>query len=423
MNLEKNLKYISANWNSYREHCISTNKFGNQVLVEKLDHNINKTIKDNLPELLRLTIKDSSRYLIKGSVAQGNLSVAPWVCVMDKNITSDTKEGWYVVYLISRNAKYIYLSLMLATHQFADNLDNEKSIKHSKKSLKKISNSSEKLKNLFKIHNPFPGNDQIDLLENSYDEDYLRPVTGTSKYLAESYEKGTIFFKRYDFSSSDAMDKITNDILENDLNIMLDCYRNIAADPQSKNIEFLSESYLEIKDDLDFDYELKELELNKIPHNDPKNDNIGKKSTKRSKSRRSKNSHRTGVLGENHVQEYEYKKLCKLNRKDLAKKIEMHCHKKEYPGYDITSYDSEGNKIFIEVKSTLGTKIDSFIMTSNEWKGAEREKQKYFIYLVNNIRQGRPKIFGIINNPYAQWNDKYLSKKIASYEISLYMEN
>ena len=63
-------------------------------------------------------------------------------------------------------------------------------------------------------------------------------------------------------------------------------------------------------------------------------------------------SKKIGLAGELYVYQYEYDKLKKLNKDDLANKIIKHFEIYEYPGWDITSFDKDGNKIFIEVKST-----------------------------------------------------------------------
>ena len=44
----------------------------------------------------------------------------------------------------------------------------------------------------------------------------------------------------------------------------------------------------------------------------------------------------------------EYQNLKSVGREDLAKKIKKHYEINEYPGWDITSYDKDGNEIFIE---------------------------------------------------------------------------
>lgn len=48
-------------------------------------------------------------------------------------------------------------------------------------------------------------------------------------------------------------------------------------------------------------------------------------------------------------------------------------------------YDSKGNKIYIEVKTTLGSERSGFYITSNELLKSEQEKENYFLYRVYNF--------------------------------------
>ena len=50
----------------------------------------------------------------------GNISAAPWLTVMDKSITESATEGFYVVYLFSRSAKKLYLSIGIGATQFQE---------------------------------------------------------------------------------------------------------------------------------------------------------------------------------------------------------------------------------------------------------------------------------------------------------------
>ena len=89
----------------------------------------------------------------------------------------------------------------------------------------------------------------------------------------------------------------------------------------------------------------------------------------------------------------------KLNKEDLAKKIQRHYANNEYPGWDITSYNEQGEEIYIEVKSTSGKIINSVEITENEWRAASTNYNKYYIYLVNNALTKDIKIIEKINNP------------------------
>ena len=118
-----------------------------------------------------------------------------------------------------------------------------------------------------------------------------------------------------------------------------------------------------------------------------------------------------------YVYQYEYDKLKKLNKDDLANKIIKHFEIYEYPGWDITSFDKDGNKIFIEVKSTKGTSINQIEITSNEWDAAIKKKDNYYIYLVNNALNDKVKIFEKINNPAKLVDDKKIEISTSVFEL------
>ena len=96
---------------------------------------------------------------------------------------------------------------------------------------------------------------------------------------------------------------------------------------------------------------------------------------------------------------YECRKLKNIGDKNLIDKIIEHYEIHETPGWDITSFDEKGNEIFIEVKSTKGSKINQLEITSNEWNAAVKQKEKYYIYLVSNVFKNNVKI-EILKNPY-----------------------
>lgn len=74
-------------------------------------------------------------------------------------------------------------------------------------------------------------------------------------------------------------------------------------------------------------------------------------------------------------------------------------------GYDILSYDTDGNEMFIEVKSI---KNDSFFWSENEIATSKEYKNDYYIYLVLFGNNKPIKIKKIIKNPY----DKIFIKKL-----------
>ena len=61
----------------------------------------------------------------------------------------------------------------------------------------------------------------------------------------------------------------------------------------------------------------------------------------------------TGIAGEDYVYDYEVDYLKRNGRKDLAKLVVKQCEdKSSFPGYDIKSFNLDGEEIYIEVKSS-----------------------------------------------------------------------
>ena len=54
-------------------------------------------------------------------------------------------------------------------------------------------------------------------------------------------------------------------------------------------------------------------------------------------------------------------------------------------GYDILSYDENGNEMFIEVKTTIGDENTSFFISANELEKSKLYADKYYLYRVYNF--------------------------------------
>ncbi len=97
---------------------------------------------------------------------------------------------------------------------------------------------------------------------------------------------------------------------------------------------------------------------------------------------------RIGDLGELWVMKYEIEKLRKANKHNLIDSIK-HTSKDEGDGtgFDIQSFDTNGNKIFIEVKTTKGRQNSTFFVTQNELERSKVEQDKYFLYRLFNYNE------------------------------------
>jgi hypothetical protein len=73
-------------------------------------------------------------------------------------------------------------------------------------------------------------------------------------------------------------------------------------------------------------------------------------------------------------------------------------HKQQAIGYDIFSKTKDETERYVEVKHFRG-EPGTFELTPHEWKKAEIEKDKYFVYVVSGLKEGCTPTIQIIQNP------------------------
>ena len=162
MSLSKILKEISENWIDYRNHCIDTSKDGYKIRKVKQDHKIFDLVKTDWEKTVSNQV-NQKKYKVETSLGLGNISAAPWLVVMDRSITESATEGFYVVYLFSRSAKKLYLSIGIGATQF------QRIYGTTNLCLEKIDEGRAKFLNLFKKYEPENTINKIDLLEDDLD--------------------------------------------------------------------------------------------------------------------------------------------------------------------------------------------------------------------------------------------------------------
>ena len=97
---------------------------------------------------------------------------------------------------------------------------------------------------------------------------------------------------------------------------------------------------------------------------------------------------RIGDLGERWVLKKEIEYLSENGKSKLAKQVK-HVAKDQGDGlgFDILSFDLDGNEKYIEVKTTRGNLNSTFYITRNELERSKIEKDKYFLYRVYNYNE------------------------------------
>lgn len=128
----------------------------------------------------------------------------------------------------------------------------------------------------------------------------------------------------------------------------------------------------------------------------------------------SKNKAALGERGEYIVCLYEAKKL---KAEKIRKRPVQVSLKDDSLGYDILSYDVNGDPLYIEVKSTNSSPKDfRFYFSANELKTALTLGKEYHVYIVFKPNSSRPKIFDL-GNPFLE--DGKITLIPVSYKIHL----
>jgi len=84
-----------------------------------------------------------------------------------------------------------------------------------------------------------------------------------------------------------------------------------------------------------------------------------------------------GDAGEEIVRKYEVEKLQRFKLNDLAEKVEKRL---DGVGYDIQSYNEQGEEVHIEVKTTQRGKDEPFYMSLNEREFLKQYPENYFLF-------------------------------------------
>jgi len=152
---------------------------------------------------------------------------------------------------------------------------------------------------------------------------------------------------------------------------------------------------------------------------------LSKKERKRSLSKtklidfekENKKHRRLGERGEVIVLNVE-RDFLKEKDKALAKRIRQISKENTSAGYDILSFEEDGQNKYIEVKSTNNSPSSTvnFLITSNEYEKA-KELKNYYIYIVFNVKSEKPKIWRL-RNPFSL-QDKGLTLTPISFRVEI----
>ncbi len=374
-------------------------------LYDELVHEIPMAIRSVFPFRKDLTAK--------GSMGQGNKTDYPWVSVLNRNITTSTKFGLYIVYLFKKDMSGFYLALSQGITYFTDTFGRKK-YEAARKVVKYFQERTD---------------------DNYFSKQLINLVGARKGTLGYGYEQATILSKYYDSNS------FTENELVEDYKRMLaiydEIYQNMDTDSYNEIIDRIitytktQKEHLVLAEDAiedirqaltpidgqpyDFSKQLKQVQ----PYVD--------KSTKYKEItnplikktdwiKKAKSDAEIGYLGELLVLEYEKQRLSNSSfLSEYADKIEHVSVKSDGYGYDIVSYDLFGlevEKIYIEVKTTKNKVDIEFPVSKGEVDKSKQLKKQYFVYRVYDVLK-EPKFYrvaGSIEDHFSLDPTTYLAK-------------
>jgi Domain of unknown function (DUF3883) len=102
-----------------------------------------------------------------------------------------------------------------------------------------------------------------------------------------------------------------------------------------------------------------------------------------------------GLAGEEFVTQYEHWRLVKLGQHALADRVEHVSNTKgDGLGYDVLSFEPDGQEKYIEVKTTAFGKETPFFVSRNEIALSKVEKERFHLYRLFEFRKA-PQLFDL----------------------------
>lgn len=387
--LSTSIYEVARSWESYRAGK-TTNK----------EHPMHKLVVDEIPEVLESWTLNSAKYKFVGSDGQGNILRTPWFATLNLEVTDSATKGYYLVYLISADLNRLVLAIGFGAYQF------EKQYGRGKKFFDALGTAVENMK-INSAH--LVSKSLLETKARTNIEPVLLDESGD--YHLRAYEKCSIYSLSYDINNLPSEEELRRDYLE---------YVNL-YDSMSESLLLADvDSYVyESIDEQEIKSEVQLAVFEPRVFKKRKSDSSGNSNT--GSRRYSKKSDKVGKLGEEIVFEFEKNKLVKENRQDLADRVNWHRDDagNRTPGWDITSFNKDGQEIYIEVKASEGQKISDVELTINEWIQAEKniESNQYKVYLVSDVFSNP--IIEVIENPALMVKKEQLTLNVARYQLLL----
>ena len=182
--LMNNIQIIN---NDFKRCFEKSSTFEQALKTSDIDKDVFDLITRTIPQEFESYLNDNT-YIVNGSVGKGLATKTPWVAILDKEITTSTRKGVYIVFLFSSDYKHVYLTLNQGTTvpgQFGPRLGK-----------KEVANNSKRIRDLLNIN------------------DVALKTDGQADIADERYKEGSIYYTLWDVNNEEQGEKILNQYLE-----------------------------------------------------------------------------------------------------------------------------------------------------------------------------------------------------------------
>lgn len=353
MNLKGLIQYIMDNYDT-------STKMKNNSVADRIRHGM-----DYISDTKKIS---SKRFKFYGSAGQGVWAEVPWIGLFDVvTFKLSAQQGVYLVYLLSSDHKRVYLSLNQGWTAFKNKYGTKIGLQKLDETTKSI-RSIIRNKSLSHINKPIYN---INL--------------GSRADNPKGYEISNILSIEYSRENMPSNERMIDD-LKSMKELLINVISNLKI-TYGKNVTYST------NDDEDLSLESNNLldyvEPEPVPQYKKQNKiNFKETYEKTDFEHIQKIKKFWGDNGEEWIEQIEKLKLQKCGRYDLAEKVEhVSKTKGDGLGYDIISFDNDGNKMFIEVKTTTDkSKDNKFQISINELNASKYYGNKYYIYRVYDFK-------------------------------------
>lgn len=352
-------------------------------------HNLLQTVLDRYPTQKTQTFKDndlagilrnglsgcvspdllSGSLISKGSPGQSQWATVPWISVGDTEISSGAQQGYYLVYLFAPQMDGVYLSLHQGWTYFHRHYGQA-----AEEKLRQVSHFWQaRLSTL----TPRMSFDPIDLQGDHYHG------------LPAGYERCNIASIYYSKASLP-----DNAQLVSDLKDMLIAYAELKSQLLDPTDYDASTRYILTKA-VTAEHALtpakrrqlvKQIQHAKLVESHVHEPSKTYRAHKVDYAQEQQRNAEVGFLGEELVMAYEREKLA--SRPDLQAQIEHVSQiQGDGAGFDIASFDRDGQPLYIEVKTTTGDRQTPFYISRNELDFSKNHSNHYCLYRLYDFDQ------------------------------------